>query len=419
MDKKSNKDFFTLFSVIFGGFIFISGAANFGYAAEGNSLMASLVKFAQTIDAAISPETRPFIPPVEDSMLSPGTSTIIDPNFNNQGGIGTNEIIPFRDKKENRQENIGGEMREFKEGGDQRREGGDFGEDESQEEFVDPREVKNIFREMRDMKRELKRMASSAKKLQNADTLRSEVEAVSSKINNFEQSLKSANESGTGIREVVEEYRDAEVWNEINTLRSKIELPKQLKNTEKEFKRLKRVVNQKAFQKLGLNLENVKSWITESEGLSAKLNELYASGNWEELNLEMEELFDRAHPGEVSSVIYRMRDIYVRMKYVKDPEIKAAIEETLLEVKESFNSGDFRSAREALDDYYGELERLIISAAKIGKRGGMSEEDFDEKLGNLRGLIESKLNSRMKNKEENEDLEPPLSEPAPSDVFRQ
>lgn len=416
MDKRSNKDFFTLLSVIFGGFMFISGAANFGYAAEGNSLMASLVKFAQTLDAAISPEIRPFVPPVEDSL--PQGSSTIDPSFNNQG-TGTKEIIPFRERREDRKENMGGEMREFKENGDQnqRREDNDFGEDEPQEEFIDPREVKNILREMRDMKRELKRMASSAKKLQNADTLRSDVEAVSLKVNNFEQSLKSANESGTGVRDVVEEYRDAEIWNEISTLRSKIELPKQLKNTQKEFKRLKRVVNQKSFQKLGLNLENVKSWIIESEGLSAKLNELYASGNWEELNLEMEELFDWAHPGEVSSVIYRMRDIYARMRYVKDPEIKAAIEDALSEVKESFNSGDYRAAREALDDYYGELEKLIRSAAKIGKRGGMSEEDFDEKLGNLRGLIESKLNSRMKNKEDNEDLEPPLKEPAPSDVF--
>lgn len=414
---KEHKEILTLASIIIVGFMFLSGAASsYGYSAEGDGqFLAVVFRLAQAVDNVFTPETATPTPMLNDPLPLPPLSSF--PNFEFGGGEGGN-----MDEKRNFMGSGGGNMNGGGFGESEMRGkegpfmGSDFfGEEEGEKrEFIDPREIKQAIREMRDMKRELKRFSSRLKKLANADAMKSEVDSVLSKITAFEESLKSAQSSGEGIREAIDEYRSAELWEDINTLRSRIELPAQISSMQKDIKKLKKLANQKTFKNLGFDMGVLNTYISETESMISKLNNLYSSGNWEELNTEMQDLFESAHPGEIMGVMHRMRDLYGKMRSVRDKEVKAALEETLSEVKESFNQGDFRAARETFDDYADDLERLIMGAMKIGRRGGMSEEDFDDNLRKVRDLIEAKLGGESENGNQNQPFNSPMPQIMPN-----
>jgi len=380
------KPFLLLVSFIFLGLVFLSGANHYGLAfLDNNDFLANFTGIAGVIDEKISPSTTPFITP---------SAPLIPIMGENIMGV-TREMEGKMMRPEIRQnENFMGQS--------------EMSDDQNfSEEFIDPKEVKNSLREIRDMKKELKRLAASSKKIPNADTIKSEISALLAKIQGFEDSIKNAESSGAGTRDVIDEFREAELWNELSSLRVKIELPKQLKNSERDLKRLDKMVGQKNYQVFGLNLESLKSWISESREKFARLNELYNSGNMEELNDEMQDFQERAHSGEPMSVLFRMRDLKNKMKWIKDDEVKSSIEEALSEVIKSFNEQDYRAASETLNEYQDDMERLIIGATKIGRRGGMSEEDFDGNLMKVKELIEAKLGHRIQKGE----IQPPLLEP--------
>lgn len=389
---KEHKEILTLVSIIIVGFMFLSGAAsNYGYALENeNQFLATIFRLAQAVDNVFSPETVTPTPILNESLPIPPVNVF--PNSDSGGGGG----------------GFGGGR--SIEGGHQ---GGGFFEDEEgdRDEFFDPREIKQTLREMKDMKRELKRFSSRAKKLANSDTMKSEIDSILSRLAAFEESIKAAQSSGTGARDAIDEFRSAELWEEVNTLRSRIELPTQIKNSQRELKKLKKMAGQKTFKNLGFDMNVLNSYVSETESLITRLNEMYSAGNWEDLNVEMEDFYGTAHPGEIMGVMYRMQDLYRKMRSVRDKEVKAALEETLTEIKESFNKGDFREARETFDDYADDLERLIMGAMKIGRRGGMSEEDFDDDLQKVRDLIETKLGKRLDNGNETEIEEEPFNSP--------
>lgn len=345
------KSYLLVLGIVFVGLLFVSGVHNsYGFSnISKNGLMASLTQLAQTVDETVSASTV-----LNEMTVSP---------------------VPQEPSRLNQRDDFDGH-------------------EERPEDFVNPREIKDVYREMRDMRRELKRFSKSAKKLSNAENVKSEIDSLFNKIGEFETSLKEAERSGSGAREIIDEFRQAEIWEEINKLRSRVELPRELKMAERELTRLRKIMNQKSFQKLGLNTEALKSWIDESDAIVVKLRALMDAGNWEEISAETEDLHERAHPGEVSSVLFRLRDLYNRMKIIKDEEVKEAIEESLSEVKESFNQGDYRSAREILDNIYNDLERLIMKASKIGRKGGITEEEFDENLSRIKNIIDKKLGER-------------------------
>lgn len=387
---KEHKEILTLVSIIIVGFMFLSGAAsNYGYALESeNQFLATVFRLAQAVDNVFTPATATPTPILNESLPIPSVNIFPNSDFGEGGG----------------RESIEGEHR----GG-----GGFFMDDDEddREEFIDPREIKQTLREMKDMKKELKRFSSRAKKLANSDAMKSEIDSILSKLVVFEESVKAAQSSGTGARDAIDEFRNAELWEEVNTLRSKIELPTQIKSAQRELKKLKKMANQKAFKNIGFDMSVLNSYISETEILIARLNELYNAGNWEDLNTEMEDFYSTAHPGEIMGVMYRMQDLYRKMRSVRDKEVRAALEETLTEIKASFNQGDFRAARETFDDYADDLERLIRGAMKIGRRGGMSEEDFDDDLQKVRDLIEAKLGKRLDNDNGIEIEEEPFNSP--------
>lgn len=264
--------------------------------------------------------------------------------------------------------------------------------EEMDEEFVDPREVQQVLREIKDMRRELNRFIKELKKLANTAEDINQINGLLESVSNFETKIKA----GEDLRETIQEFRDAQIWQEIQKFRAKIEIPREMKQWNLEIKRIEKLLKLKKVQSLtsdfGLNLEGVKVKLDEIKVALAAVQDYYNSGDLESAIEEFDGLRQDFHPGEINSVLQRMQDLAGRLKAVKDKEIKNQIKETLAEVVSNFNEGEYRIARELMDENFNELTKLIYQASSVGKKKGLNKQNWMQMM--------EKLEIKMKEKGE-------------------
>ena len=94
----------------------------------------------------------------------------------------------------------------------------------------------------------------------------------------------------------------------------------------------------------------------------------------------------------------RIRDIKNLLKRVKDEAIRAEVDRILQEVIATFNNGEYRDARETLDEYADDLQNLInkylITTGRGRGKGKINREESFSRIRNLEGLIKSKLQEK-------------------------
>lgn len=267
---------------------------------------------------------------------------------------------------------------------------------EEQEEYVDPREVKQVLREIKDQRRELNRIAKQLKKLPNSADDLNLISSLLEKIANFEKAIKSE----TNLRDTIQEFREEQIWEQMNILRAKAEIPREMKQWNQEIKKLERIIKQKAFQKLGLDLEKAKAKIEELKAALAKVQEFYNSGDLESAIEEFDGLRQELHPGEISSVLYQMREVMDRLRMIKNEEIRNMVKELLNEVITNFNEGEYRVAREIMDESRNEIMSIIAKAYKVGKKKGYTKEKFSEMAEKLEEQMRDKAEEKKARMEE-------------------
>lgn len=256
-------------------------------------------------------------------------------------------------------------------------------EEQAEEEFVNPQEVQQVLRELKDIKRELGRIKKQAAKMAN----------VADEVNSLNSFLDQANDfqvkinSGENLRDAIQDFRDARLWDEMNKIRTKIELPKEIKQWGKDIARAEKLIKQKKIQALssefGLDLTVGQSKLDEIKTVINNVQNSYNSGDLENAMEEFNDARQDFNPGEISSLLQRLQEISAPIKKIKDTEIKSQIKEVLSEVIENFNDGEFRLAREIFEDNFRDLQRAIFSASgrKYNKKGLMGTiEKIDKKM---------------------------------------
>lgn len=261
-------------------------------------------------------------------------------------------------------------------------------EGQQDEEWVDPREVQQALKEMKDMKRELNRLVKQAKKLSNGATLASGMNTLLEQVASFESKINE----GVDLRDNIQEFRDAQIWEEINKFRAQIEIPKEITQWNKEIKRLEKILTQKKYQNLGLNLEGAKAKLAEVKDVLAKVREYYNSGDYESAMEEFDGLRQDLFIGEIGNVIQRTQELMNRLKTIKNVEVKTQIQEAFGEVISNFNDGEYRVARELMDESWNDIMKMINQALSVGKKKGVSKESFFQ--------MTNKIEEQMKNKAE-------------------
>jgi len=190
------------------------------------------------------------------------------------------------------------------------------------------------------------------------------------------------------VREALQEFYDEQFWETISTLRAKIELPKQLAEVKKQLKRVQKMLKQKAFQNLGFDLNAINQRLDEIQAIYDEAQAKYQAGELEEAMEAMRDIFEGMHPGELNAILNQFRKIRLRMKALRNPEVKAAIEDILSEVITVTNSGDFREANMALNEIQKELMNLML---KYKKAPGILDSKTKEKIDKLESIIREKL----------------------------
>lgn len=259
-------------------------------------------------------------------------------------------------------------------------------------EFVDPKEVKNALKELKNIQSELKRFLKQVKKLPNSTDDAATINELLSQAVGYYKNI-SAPAEDMSLREALQEYWDARLWDEVNVIRAKVELPKELASVAKDLKKAKKLITQKPFLNLGLDISVVSGALTEVETAYNEAKTNYDQGNMEDAQMAMEPIHGGLHPGEIMGVLYQMKEIKGRMKGLKNKEVKAIVDELLVDVVDSANAGEFREANQAMNEIKSELMKIM---QKYMKSTVKMDDKTKAKFDKLEEMMEKKLGGEKK-----------------------
>ncbi|OGL66294.1 hypothetical protein A3B21_02785 [Candidatus Uhrbacteria bacterium RIFCSPLOWO2_01_FULL_47_24] len=244
-----------------------------------------------------------------------------------------------------------------------------------------------LKRQLPQQRRELNKVVKQLKRLKGADDDVASAQIIAESLNTHESAIKNAREV-EDMRDAISAYREDEMWEKINDVRRKVELPRELNSLYKELKKIEKILATKSYQKLGYNLEAVKARLQELFAMHSSAKAAYAEGNFEDAEATLQE-FHNNFPGNLLGALGRLRDMRNQLRGIKDKDFKADIEDLLQDPLADINSGEWQDARESLDAIWRELGPVVWQKIMRSEknRSGVPEEMFEkiqklkEKLG--------------------------------------
>lgn len=262
-------------------------------------------------------------------------------------------------------------------------------------EFIDPREVQNALQDIKRMLNDLKRFVKQLKKVKNSADDIAAIAELQKQLTEYQKLIKNP-PADMSLREVLQDYWNARLWEEVDQFRAKAEIPNELKNIAKDIKRLKKLITQKPFKNLGFDMALIAGAIGEIETAYNETKTAYDAGNMEDALLALDGIRSGMHPGEITGIFYQTREIKDKISFVKNKEVKELVNELLAAVIESVNNGDYREANHVLNEIRNELFKILN---KFMKKPGVLDDKTREKLESLEQIIENKLNKEEPSKE--------------------
>lgn len=264
---------------------------------------------------------------------------------------------------------------------------------EIREEFVPPQEIKQALSEIKRQQQELTRYKKQMAKLAGATSGLEMIEKLQALLEFYKNSITQA--VGRDQREAIQDYRDAQIWDELNKIRAMVELPKEMKGINNDLKIVKKNVKSKSYQQafkfFGVDLTALQAGLDAKQATVDQINAFVTEGNAEEAFLLLEEDIHQGwHPGDVRHFSDMMRETYQRMKGLKDTEIKDQIMLILSSVVDTFNQGDYREARDGFVQF-GDQMRKYENLFRKYYGGRELDEKSQSALEKLETLIQEKL----------------------------
>jgi len=257
-----------------------------------------------------------------------------------------------------------------------------FEEEEQQEEAIDPREIKDALRQLKDLKKQIQKTLKQAQKSENFSSEKEELNSLLSEVNNFSQSL-----SGDSVdRDTLQEFHEAQIWDKFNAVRVKVEFPKEIKNIEKDLKRVEKLLATKNFSVERIDVGAVRAKVEEIKNAVAQARESFNAGNFDDAQEALSIIHEGLHPGEIFGILNQLREIDKRLKSMKG-DAKSTFQEALAPVYEAISAGDFREANQMLNDVRKELFKLF---GKVKNKSTNVSDDIRKKLQSLEGQMENK-----------------------------
>ncbi|MBI4249977.1 hypothetical protein HY622_00075 [Candidatus Uhrbacteria bacterium] len=277
------------------------------------------------------------------------------------------------------------------------------------EQFVPPQEVKNA---VRDIKRQMSEINSMLRKIKSLklDKMQEPLNDLLNKLGAYHVSITKS--FGADQREALQNYWDAQLWDQINGFNAQINIPNDLNRSKKDLERLEKKFSQSTYKKaleyFNFDIVDFVELAAAKKKVISTIEELLASGDAGGAQELMQENFynpEGWHPGDLQGLLDMFRDMQQRMKRVKDEEVKAAIIELLEPIIDAMKEGDVRGARETMEQLTHELQKYEDQLFKAYPQGIGKKTRAN--LDNLQSLIEKKFGS-LKDKETTKETEPML-----------
>ncbi|MDP3799873.1 MAG: hypothetical protein Q8Q90_00415 [bacterium] len=322
------------------------------------------------------------IPPIMNGVSMPANFQDLMMQKEQISNMVQKQIKPFEVFKQNKK--VFNEVRRPA-NGIIREEGNSEGNDHYGDKF-DRQRVQKTISDITRFRNELKNTLRGIKKQASATDL-AELTKIQADVDQIYSTLSNTTDS-SDADEAAQGFYEGEYWDKVNSIRTRVQIPQEIKQIQQSLKRVDKALQAKAAQSLGLNIDKAKELVVQMKQNSDKVQELYNANNYEDAGELLKDFHDNGHPGDIESTITRVRDIKNTLKRIKDTEVKSAVGEVLQEVVDKFNSGEYRDARETLDEYSDDLMRLVnqFARAKTINRGTSRTQ-----IENLGNLIEKKL----------------------------
>lgn len=263
-------------------------------------------------------------------------------------------------------------------------------EEDVQEEFVDPKEIKDALKQFKDQRKEIRsfeQKLTRSKDIANKEQVRTELRAYVAALATFEQQIKNP-PADLGQRGALQEYYDARTWDTLEEFRMRIQVPSELKDAKRSLGKIRKMLQGKAFLKLGLDIQRLTAILENLQGIVDRIDQAYQAGDWEAMRENMEEIWqNNMHPGRLEHALNRIRELKNMAQKVKDPRVVAAIEEMMAPVYEALYDSDFDEVHAILDEYEDDFRRLINLIVK----SKWNLQKAEGKIGDLEALIREKF----------------------------
>ncbi len=278
-------------------------------------------------------------------------------------------------------------------------------EDLGPQDCVPLQELQGETQMRNDQLGELKRLL----KVKNAPIAELEqLKTINATVQKQQQTLKELKGKRCIERDLLDELREENFWDQINSIRRRIELPRELKQISKDLRELEKISNRKAlaklFPELGGNLETLKTQIAQRKDIVAQVTAALAKGGEAEEDVDelMQTFWEGGHPGEILGVLHGMTDEFGRgWRQLPDDEIREAIKAIIAPITTAINEGEWRDARELAQEIGPVLERIMrkVGSALRSKRG---RSDVMKRLEELEQKLEAKFGKEEEKSEPNE-----------------
>lgn len=273
---------------------------------------------------------------------------------------------------------------------------------EIRDEFVPPQEVKNATNDIKRQLNELRKFKKDFEKLTFADEV-NKVDALIQQLTKYKADIEAA--KGRDQRDALQDYWNAQLWDEINGFRAKIEAPRELKNVRKEFtglmKDVARSQTKKAFSFFTVDTaklnEALKTKLSSLDTMEQNMKEKKFDEAWELLQSEIHEEW---HPGDVRHFVNMLTEAHRRLKVLRDKDLQGKFLDVLNPIVETFNNGEYRDARDALVQFSEQMQKYEALFNRYFSRKNVT---FDKKLSDAMQRLEDAIGSKLEKGDREDD----------------
>lgn len=217
------------------------------------------------------------------------------------------------------------------------------------------------LREAKDLTREADKVKKQLVRLKGASDEVSKLEAVKSGVADFTSKAKATTDNDE-LRDLLENTDFGEWWEEVNRLRTSVELPRDLNNIRKDQKRAQSTLKQKWICK-SVDCDKFLPIIKNMNEQLDKATQLYKDGELEDARLAIQETFhEKGWFGDALGALQMMRDFLQPLRSVRDKSIKDEITSLFEPALVSLYEGEVREAREMVEVIQRELGPAVFRA---------------------------------------------------------